>query len=267
MTKQGSTGKAKLEAAMQSRSPIAQREAIIPVDILEAAVEPLEKSEQRERTDMPSKKSVRSKRTEKPNSATERKNRVILAEPEKPETVRDSYEAYVEQLETIEELHYLYKKKTGRPLTKSRIIREALEYFLPQALDAYKDDEKGMRQSQKHPESTSTSAHIADLENEVQQLQSRHDVDEMYRMDTRSYHSKRWLQTHDHPEGTNFFFKRFLVDGQLPEHASRALYEAKLRAAGYPDEELYLFQDAWKAMLIDNEWKYEPSRDHTPPSR
>ena len=106
-----------------------------------------------------------------------------------------------------------------------------------------------------HPEVAIAAAHVADLENEVQQLQSRHDVDEMYRMDTRSHHFKRWLRTHDHPEGTEFFFKQFLVDGQLPEHASRAQYEAKLRATGYPDEELYLFQDAWKLMLIDDEWK------------
>ena len=118
-----------------------------------------------------------------------------------------------------------------------------------------------------HPEVAIAAAHVADLENEIEQLQSRHDVDEMYRTDTASHHFKRWLRTHDHPEGTNFFFKRFLVDGQLPEHASRSMYEAKLRAAGYPDEELYLFQDAWKAMLIDSEWKYEAIGEHPPPRR
>ncbi len=57
-----------------------------------------------------------------------------------PETIRDSYEAHVSQLEEIETLQDLYRKKTGRPLSKSRIIREALESFLPCAFDAYKDE-------------------------------------------------------------------------------------------------------------------------------
>jgi hypothetical protein len=38
------------------------------------------------------------------------------------------------------------------------------------------------------------------------------------------------------------FFKRFLVDSQLPEHASRGLYEAKMRSAGtYSDEDMQFF--------------------------
>ena len=106
-----------------------------------------------------------------------------------------------------------------------------------------------------HPEVAIAAAHVADLENEIEQLQSRHDVDEMYRMDTASHHFKRWLRTHDHPQDTDFFFKRFLVDGQLPEHASRALYEAKMKVANYSQEDMHLFQDAWKAMLFTSEWK------------
>lgn len=49
MTKQGSSGKAKLEAAMETRSPIAQREAIVPVDILQSASAPLGKNERTEK--------------------------------------------------------------------------------------------------------------------------------------------------------------------------------------------------------------------------
>ena len=93
------------------------------------------------------------------------------------------------------------------------------------------------------------------LENEVQQLQQRLDIEEMYRTDTRSHHFKKWLRSHGHPQDADFFFKRFLVDGQLPEHASRGLYEAKLRTAGYSEEDLHLFQDTWKAMLFTSEWK------------
>lgn len=134
-------GKSQLQAAMQSRSPSAQqRESIVPLDILQVAAEPLEKDEREERTEETNDKSVRKERTTKTSRKITRKGRTILAEPEKLQTIRDSYEAYVEQLETIEILQALYKKKTGRPLSKSRIIREALENFLPQALKAYKDE-------------------------------------------------------------------------------------------------------------------------------
>jgi hypothetical protein len=115
------------------------------------------------------------------------------------------------------------------------------------------------------PTQDSTVAQVAGLENEIQQLQSRLNIEELYRLDTRSHHFKRWLRTHDQSEGTEFFFKHYLVGDQLPEHASRGLYEAKLRTAGYLDENLHLFQDVWKTMLIDSEWKYEASRDHAPP--
>ena len=153
------SSKQALENALASRSPAGQRQAIVPVNILEEATLPpsipdaeseREKSserangenERKERTERASKKAVRYRRTERTNESTERRKRTILMEPEKPETVRDSYEAYVDQLETIETLQALYRKKTGRPLTKSRVIREALAFFLPKALDAYKDERR-----------------------------------------------------------------------------------------------------------------------------
>jgi hypothetical protein len=46
-------------------------------------------------------------------------------------------------------------------------------------------------------------------------------------------------------------FRRFLADSQLPEHASRGFYEAKMRSAGYSQEDVYLFQDAWKSMIAE----------------
>jgi predicted transcriptional regulator len=106
-----------------------------------------------------------------------------------------------------------------------------------------------------HPEVTVTSAQIATMEDEIQHLQSRLDVEEMYHTDTRSHHFKKWIRSHDHPQDTDFFFKRFLADGQLPEHASRGMYEAKMRTAGYSEEDMHLFQDTWKAMLFASEWK------------
>jgi hypothetical protein len=235
-----------LQAALQSRSPLIQRQAITPVNILEEATltpkaSPLEETERKKsteqsnvsterkkRTEKASRKTVRRERTFLPNEKNERKKRVILAEPEKPETVRDSYEAYVEQLETIEILQALYRKKTGRPLTKSRIIREALEYFLPQALGAYKDDKNY---------------------EVVQQSQERPDIEERFRTDTEVHQFKKWLRSHDQPQDSDFA-QRFLADGRLPQHASRGMYEAKMRTAGYSEEDMHLFQNAWKTMLF-----------------
>jgi hypothetical protein len=105
-----------------------------------------------------------------------------------------------------------------------------------------------------HPEATATPAQMVALENEVQQLQRRLNIEERFRTDTSIHHFKKWLRTHDQPQDSTFA-QRFLADGQLPEHTSRGMYEAKLRSAGYSEEDLHLFQDAWKAMLFASEWK------------
>lgn len=90
------------------------------------------------------------------------------------------------------------------------------------------------------------------LENEVQQLQQRLNIEERFRTDTQVHHFKKWLRSHDQPQDTDFF-RRFLADGQLPEHASRGMYEAKMRSAGnYSQEDVYLFQDAWKSMIAED---------------
>ncbi len=101
------------------------------------------------------------------------------------------------------------------------------------------------------PEVTLTPAHFAALENEVQKLRERLDVEERFRTDTQVRHFKKWLRTHDQPQDTDFF-RRFLADSRLPERASRGLYEAKMRTAGYSDEDMHLFQDAWKSMITED---------------
>jgi hypothetical protein len=128
----------------------------------------------------------------------------------------------------------------GQGVAKSTLLDEAISDLL---------------MKYEHPEVVVTPAQVAALENELQQLKNRLDVEEIYRTDTRSHHFKKWVRSHGHPQGTDFFFKRFLVDGQLPEHASRALYEAKMKVANYSQEDMHLFQDAWKAMLFTSEWK------------
>ena len=163
-----------------------------------------------------------------------------------------------EQAEKLDDLAHDYKKQTGQRINRNDIVRYLIDLATLDSLEGIKHHVRkaaAVISTQEHPESTSTPAQFAALETEVHQLQQRLDIEEMYRTDTRSHHFKRWIRNHDHPQDTDFFFKRFLADGQLPEHASRGLYEAKMRTAGYSEEDLHLFQDTWKAMLFPSEWK------------
>jgi hypothetical protein len=96
-------------------------------------------------------------------------------------------------------------------------------------------------------EGTRTTA----LENEIQQLRQRLKIEERFRTDTQVYHFKKWLRSHDQPQDSDFA-QRFLVDSRLPQHASRSLYEAKMRTTGYSEEDMHLFQDAWKSMIAED---------------
>ena len=90
---------------------------------------------------------------------------------------------------------------------------------------------------------------IAELEHEVQKLLERLDIEQRYRTDTQVRHFKSWLRTHSQPQDTDFF-KRFLADTRLPQHASRSLYAARLKQYGYSAEDIHLFQEAWKDMIF-----------------
>ena len=90
------------------------------------------------------------------------------------------------------------------------------------------------------------SHEVARLQDAQQQDQN---LEERFHADVAVHHFKRWLRTHDQPRDTDFF-KRFLADTRFSQHASRALYEAKLRLHGYSAEEIFLFQGAWKEMLF-----------------
>ncbi len=86
--------------------------------------------------------SERSNRTVEAPATGEQTNCSVLHEleqgvvaPTKRETQRYSFEIYVDQKQRIEDLQYLYKKRTGKKLPASRIIREALDRFLTEALD------------------------------------------------------------------------------------------------------------------------------------
>lgn len=77
----------------------------------------------------------------------------------------------------------------------------------------------------------------------VQELEIR------FRLDTQARHLKAWLKR----QGTyleHSLPRRLIADERLPFYGSRALYEAKLRVYGYSDEDIYQFQELWKALLL-----------------
>ena len=94
----------------------------------------------------PAQPSERSHRTVTPNERTETTSNgsnvmTEMAEgvrEEKRPTERFSFEIYTDQKPRIEELQYVYRKKTGKKLSSSRILREALEQYLDQAFAAIK---------------------------------------------------------------------------------------------------------------------------------
>ncbi len=94
-----------------------------------------------------------------------------------------------------------------------------------------------------------SEARIAALEKEIQRMQERLNVEERFRTDTQVRHFKSWLRRHLQARDTDFF-KRFLADTRLPQHASRSRYEAFMRLYRYSDEDIYLFEEAWKDMMF-----------------
>lgn len=102
----------------------------------------------------------------------------------------------------------------------------------------------------KQENSQDSQQRIAELEDNIHALQARLKFEERLRTDVKVRHFKTWLRKQPQPEDSDFY-KRFLADTRLPQHASRALYEAKLRASGYSLEDIHLFRDAWLTMLIE----------------
>ncbi|WP_119072028.1 hypothetical protein [Aggregatilinea lenta] len=50
-------------------------------------------------------------------------------------TERYSFEIYTDQKETINDVKYLYYKKTGRKVSSSELVRDALDLFLARVLE------------------------------------------------------------------------------------------------------------------------------------
>jgi hypothetical protein len=119
----------------------------------------------------------------------------------------------------------------------------------------YCDDrcrQRGHRQRTQLQEQETPEVQIAALEIEIQRLQERLDIETRFRTDTQVRHFKPWLRRHTQAHDTDFF-KRFLADTRLPQHASRSIYEARMRLYHYSKEDLYLFEETWKDMLCKEE--------------
>jgi hypothetical protein len=142
----------KLDQILKARYP--QRQVIKPIDILETE-HPFGSDERNEKTEKPTNRTERMNRTiepkqrpERANATNERENRTVFDDLEqgieetKRATERYSFEMYTDQKGSIEELQYLYKKKTGKKLSASRILREALEAYVQKALRTCKEGEK-----------------------------------------------------------------------------------------------------------------------------
>jgi hypothetical protein len=126
----------------------------------------------------------------------------------------------------------LIKKQSGLRLSRNDIVRHLIDQA---TLDSQEGIKRHVKKTTPHP----------------QEQPKKSNIEERFRTDIQVHHFKTWIRTHDQPQDTHSF-KHFLADSQLPEHALRGLYEAKMRSAGYSDEDLHLFQDAWKSMIAED---------------
>lgn len=95
-------------------------------------------------------------RTDKPNGRNERSesqhegaDQTVIdevvegrVEDNSRPTKRHSFEAYVDQIEAIEDMQYQFKKRTGKKLSSSRLIREALDSYLNRLKEIIRDEEE-----------------------------------------------------------------------------------------------------------------------------
>ncbi len=147
----------KLDTILKVRSPLEKRQVITPVDVLETE-RPNGSDELNERTETANERTDRPNRTDEPeqrperanatSNTSKRENRTVFDDLErgiketKRATERYSFEIYTDQKGSIDELQYLYKKRTGKKLSASRILREALEAYVTKAFRTCKEGEE-----------------------------------------------------------------------------------------------------------------------------
>lgn len=114
----------------ENRNPL-KREVIKPVDVNSNNV-----VNEKKKTDNKSNRtSTPNERTDKPNGSIEFMKEISTPiEDNKRETQRYSFEAYKDQIELINDIQYKYKKKTGKKIATSKIIRDILDANLESLL-------------------------------------------------------------------------------------------------------------------------------------
>lgn len=100
----------------------------------------IEKNERKKRTEKTNEKNDKVKRSRKNHIYSERDIHSVLA-IEKRATERYSFEIYSDQKEDIQRISDLYEAATGKKLSASRLIREVLDSFIPDALKALSSDD------------------------------------------------------------------------------------------------------------------------------
>ncbi len=124
------------DALYQSSPPPATTDPVVPAG---PATQPARPASVHP-TPAPDGPSVRVHRSGEPNDRTDAATASLLDEitggtpDHRRPTERYSFEIHTDQKPRIEELQYRFKWRTGTKLSASRIIREAIEAYLPEAL-------------------------------------------------------------------------------------------------------------------------------------
>lgn len=124
------------DALYQSSPPPAPTDPATPAQSVAVPVKP----EPVQPQPIPEASTVREDRADEPNDRTDAASASLLDEitegapVERRRTERYSFEIYTDQKPRIEEVQYRFKQRTGKKLSSSRIIREAIEAYLPEAL-------------------------------------------------------------------------------------------------------------------------------------
>ena len=105
----------------------------------ESSTKPIKSIDEKKRSAKSAEKTERRNR-----STSRRKSKVFssrdvqaILEIDKRATERYSFEIYSDQKEDIQQICDLYEKATGKKLSASRLIREVLDTFLPDALKTF----------------------------------------------------------------------------------------------------------------------------------
>jgi len=110
--------KPSLDDILKHRNPLT-RQSVAPVDVLNENAEQLSE----------------------PSAEVNRENPSLIEEvtygitqPTR-KAKRFSFEIYIDQIQTIEDIQKLYFQKTGRKLSSSRLLREALDEYAKKAME------------------------------------------------------------------------------------------------------------------------------------